>query len=74
MRIKATAPGTIALTALALLAGGCGPGGEETTLSTRAGDDPARYQKAQAEAEQAAQRARAAEAKKLKGVINVEEP
>lgn len=72
MRMKVTTPWNIALTALALAA--CGPGDDPPRLSTRADNDPARHQKAQAEAEQAAQRARQAEAKQLKGAINVEEP
>jgi hypothetical protein len=74
MSIQARKLGRLALAALALAAGGCGAGDDGANLSVRAGDDPARLQKAQEEADQAARRAREAEAKKLRGTIKVEEP
>lgn len=53
---------------------GCGSRENDQNLSIRAGEDPARLQRAEAEVEAAAARARQAEARKTKGVPLVNEP
>jgi hypothetical protein len=55
------------------LLAGC-DGGNEENLSTKSSSDPDRLQKAQTEAQDAAAKAKAAEAKKTKGRLKVEEP
>jgi hypothetical protein len=52
---------------------GC-DGASEENRSTRSAADPDRFQKAQAEAQETAARARAAEARTTKGRLKVEEP
>lgn len=55
-----------------LLGAGCG-GVTYENLSDKATDDPAKLQKAQADAQEAADKAKAAEAAKIKGRIQVED-
>jgi len=55
-----------------LVGAGCG-GLSDENLSGQATADPAKLQKAQAEAQEAAAKAQAAEAAKLKGRIQVED-